>query len=214
MRSKSLKTLLFFTAQDNFLFLYLYTHTTDTFNQASVLLTLTAYSMPALFCTQRLQMEYEPTPMSSPTSYTSVNCIVLLLGCCTKYTVYSNVFWCYRWKGVSEWWEYTCSMLLILMLLWMGGWLSSSVPVATKLNPLKSWWALALGGTPGESGIKKRGNMECHLIVATRDPSSFKIVPHSPRGVLAVNSESKYNVSSGLPMAGLKGGWISLLNNF
>jgi len=23
--------------------------------------------------------------------------------------------------------------------------------MATKLNPLKSWWALALGGTPGES---------------------------------------------------------------
>lgn len=29
---------------------------------------------------------------------------------------------------------------------------SSTVVVATKLNPLKSWWAFALGGTPGESG--------------------------------------------------------------
>lgn len=28
---------------------------------------------------------------------------------------------------------------------------SSTVVVATKLNPLKSWCALALGGTPGES---------------------------------------------------------------
>lgn len=29
---------------------------------------------------------------------------------------------------------------------------SSSGLMATKLNPRKSWWALALGGTPGESG--------------------------------------------------------------
>lgn len=174
--------------------------------------------MPVLFCTQRLQIEYEPTPMSSLTSYTSVNWIVLLLGCCAKYTVYSMFIDVTDEKEewVSEWWEYTCSMLLMLILLWMGGWLSSSVPVATKLNPLKSWWALALGGTPGESGIKKRENIECHLIVATRGPSAVKIVHvhYSPRGVLAVNSESKYNVSSGLLTTGLKGGWTSLLNNF
>lgn len=35
-----------------------------------------------------------------------------------------------------------------------------------------------------------------------------------PLGVLAVNSGSKQNVSSGLPAAGLNGGWSSLLNSF
>lgn len=32
---------------------------------------------------------------------------------------------------------------------------SSNKNGATKLNPLNNWWALALGGTPGESGGKK-----------------------------------------------------------
>lgn len=54
---------------------------------------------------------------------------------------------------------------------------SSIAVVATKLKPLKSWCAFALGGTPGESF-----------------------------GVFAVNSGSKQNVSSGLPEAGLNGG--------
>lgn len=35
-----------------------------------------------------------------------------------------------------------------------------------------------------------------------------------PFGVLAVNSGSKQNVSSGLPAAGLNGGWSSLLYSF
>lgn len=30
-------------------------------------------------------------------------------------------------------------------------WFSSSDAIATKLKPRKSWWALALGGIPGES---------------------------------------------------------------
>lgn len=30
---------------------------------------------------------------------------------------------------------------------------SSAIEVATKLNPLKSWWAFALAGKPGESNI-------------------------------------------------------------
>lgn len=35
-----------------------------------------------------------------------------------------------------------------------------------------------------------------------------------PLGVLAVNSGSKQNVSSGFPAAGLNGGWSSLLYSF
>lgn len=35
-----------------------------------------------------------------------------------------------------------------------AGWASSSV-MATKLKPLKSWCALALGGTPGESDTRR-----------------------------------------------------------
>lgn len=31
---------------------------------------------------------------------------------------------------------------------------SSAIEVETKLNPLKSWWALALAGKPGESNTQ------------------------------------------------------------
>ncbi len=61
-------------------------------------------------------------------------------------------------SGVFKWRKDTCSMPVMLRLLWMGGWLSSSTPEATKLNPLKSWWALALGGIPGESGTNEKVN--------------------------------------------------------
>lgn len=37
---------------------------------------------------------------------------------------------------------------------------------------------------------------------------------HTPVGVRAVNSGSKWKVSSGLPTAGLKGGLISFLYSF
>lgn len=40
-----------------------------------------------------------------------------------------------------------------------SGCVSSSV-MATKLNPLNSWWALALGGTPGESDTQTQTAVE------------------------------------------------------
>lgn len=46
---------------------------------------------------------------------------------------------------------------------------SSTVVVATKLNPLKSWWAFALGGTPGES----RGTQTHRISVATSQQDHF-----------------------------------------
>lgn len=52
---------------------------------------------------------------------------------------------------------------------------SSTVVVATKLNPLKSWWAFALGGTPGESGgtqthrISVATSQQGHLMTFRRD---------------------------------------------
>ncbi len=128
------------------------------------------------------------------------------------YNIHINtLFPCCRCKrsGVFEWRKDTCSMPVMLRLLWMGDWLSSSTPGATKLNPLKSWWALALGGIPGESGTNKKVNW------VPVDCCDYNIyLHHTPRGVLAVNSESKYIVSSGLWMTGLKGGAISFLNNF
>lgn len=45
-------------------------------------------------------------------------------------------------------------------------------------------------------------------------PEHARVGVDLPLGVLAVNSGSKQNVSSGLPAAGLNGGWSSLLYSF
>lgn len=60
----------------------------------------------------------------------------------------------------------------------------SAIDVATNLNPLKSWWAFAWAGKPGESLV-----------------------------IFAVNSASKQKVSFAFPEAYLKGGWNSILYN-
>jgi len=117
----------------------------------------------------------------------------------------------------------------------MGELLFSSIGAgATKLKPLKSWWALALGGIPGESAHTKDHSYYRHVNIHTpttccqcSDAVSmaagvvFKYWNRTvcmcgflPLGVLAVNSGSKQNVSSGLPAAGLNGGWSSLLYSF
>lgn len=99
-----------------------------------------------------------------------------------------------------------------------NGCVSSSV-IATKLNPLKSWWALALGGTPGESEARTQIH-SCESLHVLINWMSGKVVrkkggnQNLPLGVFAVNSGSKWNVSSGRPAAGLKGGWISLRKSF
>jgi len=43
--------------------------------------------------------------------------------------------------------------------------LSSSDAGATKLKPLKSWWAFALGGMPGESAHRKHTQNTTQVII-------------------------------------------------
>ena len=69
---------------------------------------------------------------------------------------------------------YTCTMGSMLRsgeLL-----VSSSDAGATKLKPLKSWWALALGGIPGESAHTHTHTHTC--IDATYSSSIQELLYH------------------------------------
>ena len=84
---------------------------------------------------------------------------------------------------------------------------------ATYENPLKSSWAVALGGIPGESEIAV--TLKCTLLPRTYNTGGSYFWPMwagissalylLPFGVFDVNVESKWKVSSGT-IVGLKGG--------
>lgn len=89
--------------------------------------------------------------------------------------------------SASEAFACTCTIAL------GSGCVSSSV-MATKLNPLNSWWALALGGTPGESGSHRETavNTAMRFSSAQCEGQEEEVEWQPvPLGVLAVNSGSK-----------------------
>lgn len=55
---------------------------------------------------------------------------------------------------------------------------------ATKLKPLKSWWAFALGGIPGESEYTKKINNIDIRILRTRKNNKKKKTPTKNLDVL------------------------------
>lgn len=67
---------------------------------------------------------------------------------------------------------------------------------ATKLNPLKRWWALALGGTPGESvGEGRKWPRELHKRSESNSmaPATDKVTPATQQQIL-LNWQTHVNI--------------------
>lgn len=67
---------------------------------------------------------------------------------------------------------------------------------ATKLNPLKRWWALALGGTPGESageGIKWPRELHKRWESNSMAPATDKVTPATQQQIL-LNWQTHVNI--------------------